>query len=273
MSFTCKVGECTYLRTVAWFTIFGLWFFVNMNALGINLRQALRKRQMTVLRSPGDGHCLLYSVVSAWNAQSSRVKIDLETVKTKLVKEVIDHSPVHSEFITDSSIEDALDTYVFAERYNQVFGDAMPFIIANTLEVNFEIYYESVTKYTYERITVLTERAETERTIVIHRCGDHYNGIVSSSHRSPDELVSSHTDTPSSGASHLPGRLVSSQAAPSSSWNDNLLGRLVSSQAALPSSWNDHLPGGLVSSQAAPPSSGTGYLSCVSHPVTEISRK
>ena len=254
MSFTCKVGECTYLRTVAWFTIFGLWLFVNMNALGVNLRQALRKRQITILRSPGDGHCLLYSVVSAWNAQSSCVKIDLEMVKTKLINEVIDHSPVYSEFITDSSIEDALDTYVFAKRYNQVFGDVLPFIIANALKVNIEIYDENVTKNTYERKTVLTERAETERTIVIHRCGDHYNGIVSSSHRSRDELVSSHTDPPSSGAGHLPGRLVSSQAAPPSSWNDHLPGGLVSSQAAPPSSWNDHLPGRLVSSQAAPPS-------------------
>ena len=171
-------------------------------------------------------------------------------VKTKLINEVIDHSPVHSEFITDSSIEDALDTYVFAKRYNQVFGDAMPFIIANTLEVNFEIYYESVTKYTYERITVLTERAETERTIVIHRCGDHYNGIVSSSHRSPDELVSSHTDTQGL-ATYLVDwchhRLPFCHLGMTTYLVDWCRHRLP-----LLSSWNDHLPGRLVSSQAAP---------------------
>ena len=72
---------------------------------GINLTRTLCDQGLKIKRSAGDGHCLLYSIVSSWNAQlSAKPKLDLELLKTHLVNEVLDHA-LEYQVIGDFSMD------------------------------------------------------------------------------------------------------------------------------------------------------------------------
>lgn len=145
---------------------------------GHALTRTLGELGMRIKRSAGDGHCLLYSLVASWNAQQrNQPKIDLEMLKTHLVNEVLDHLPEY-QVIGDYPVGDALHSYLFSKHYNQDFADVLPLIFANALRVNISIYDENIRNDGYEIKTVETERSDTNKSLIVHRCGDHYNGVV-----------------------------------------------------------------------------------------------
>ena len=100
-----------------------------------------------IIRSPGDGHCLLHSTVSSWKAQfSNRPSIDLEQVKSQVFIESVQNRDQYIAFIPSNnklSFMTGLKSYVINKHYNQEFGDIVPTIIANGFKVKLVILNEA----------------------------------------------------------------------------------------------------------------------------------
>ena len=91
----------------------------------------LARRSLQMLRSPGDGHCLIHSVVSAWNSQlSSRDAISVESVKAELFIETVKNVDLYDPVMCGRlPLFRGLRRYIIDRHYNQDFGDIVPNIL------------------------------------------------------------------------------------------------------------------------------------------------
>jgi len=149
------------------FTLMALASFLTLNGLRI-------------LKSPGDGHCLLHSVRNSWSIQLPHLcPIDLEHIKANIYIETINNADDYLPFLQTSnrtSLFIGLRTYLINKHYNQFFGDIVPTIISNVYKVNLNIFSE-LPNNNYEKITVLPWII-THTSVDIHKTNDHYNGIA-----------------------------------------------------------------------------------------------
>ena len=98
--------------------------------------------RFNIIKSFGDGHCLLYSIIESMRYQHNCIKINLNKLTECITVELL----VNKQFYTDSTdyrsernIEDALNMYIHSRIYDTSFGDLVPIIIANALCVNIAI--------------------------------------------------------------------------------------------------------------------------------------
>ena len=104
---------------------------------------------VTIEHSPADGHCLLHSVVSSWQYQMANrpfVPITLEELKAKIFIETVNNADQYIPFYLSSdeqSIFKGLDRYLIDRHYDQSFGDLVPVIIANALNLTLHILNEN----------------------------------------------------------------------------------------------------------------------------------
>ena len=126
-----------------------------------------------IFNSPGDGHCLLYSVVTSYNNQLDRVdKLSINNLKHIMYKEVQDNFYInYHEFCVNPSYDDfykELGEYIELKRFNSTVGDMSPLIIAKALNIGI-IICESVT---------VDNCVTNNGIIVIYKNGMHYDAIV-----------------------------------------------------------------------------------------------
>lgn len=141
------------------------------------LVQTLKNAEFGIVQSPGDGHCLLHSVVSSWKQQFSCLPpIDLECIRALIFIEAISRSARYTPFLENSgSFITGLRKYLICKHYNQDFGDVVPVIISNSLQVRLDIVNEMFHGNT-ETITIFPSCRSTG-ILTVHRRGDHYNGL------------------------------------------------------------------------------------------------
>lgn len=136
--------------------------------------------------SPGDGHCLLHSVCSAWNSQLPQLNpINLEGVKADFFIETVDNYMKYLPFTEDLSKEilfKGMRTYLLEMKYNQSFGDIAPIITANALKISLIILNEG-TSSQYTTVFINPD-VSLYGSLLLHRRGDHYNGITPTCHPS-----------------------------------------------------------------------------------------
>ena len=135
-------------------------------------------------RSPGDGHCLLHSIISSMAFQIKTI-ITLSELIQAIISETISNSSEY-DFINgpSSNLWSGLTAYVDEKIYDTLFGDLVPHIIANAIYVNIIIVRETESRE-YTTLHVPCTRVLTESNVVIYKKGKHYDGIQ------PD--VSEHT--------------------------------------------------------------------------------
>ena len=148
----------------------------------MSLARSMAFKGCRILRSPGDGHCLLYSLVSSWTNQLPQFSpIDLELVKSHIFIQPVQNADQYLPFLQPTnrvSLFVGLRSYLINRHYNQAFGDIVPAIISNAFQVNLNFYNEAP-DHSYETITVAPWSVSSNQISVdIHRQGDHYNGIV-----------------------------------------------------------------------------------------------
>lgn len=106
--------------------------------------QLLTSLGLVIIQSPGDGHCLLHSVITSV-ANQFHWNISFEKLLIKLYDDVISNSNEYLMFLPSLGSEEALlqslISYMFSKNYNQDFGDIIPRILANALNINFKIFF------------------------------------------------------------------------------------------------------------------------------------
>ena len=129
-----------------------------------------------ISRSPGDGHCLLHSILTSLTNQIGST-INLNSLKSQIFIETLKRAQIYSTYIPDSeSLLSLLHKYMLQKKYDTSFGDILPNIIANTLRINLSIIDQSGNAF--HKINVPPTVVNTSSTVALHRIGDHYNGLV-----------------------------------------------------------------------------------------------
>ena len=146
----------------------------------MKLGQYLDSQLLEIKPSLGDGHCLLYSICTAYNNQLAYLNsICKSSLISTIYEEVSGNTGTYLEFYTKPRSEffDEFNNYIKHKRYNSDIGDVIPCVIANGLGIVINILNEDHNG-NYELRDV--QPLETTRigSIYIHRKGDHYNGIV-----------------------------------------------------------------------------------------------
>ena len=156
---------------------------------------ALKSFGATLIRSAMDGHCLLHSAVSSWNFQwllPYGVKIDLALLKSKIQQQTTNFSYRYLSFFlpTDkNTLLRNMNMYLQHKRNNTQFGDIIINILADALKINLKILDESVTSTSYRTELVTPKGHSSEFTIMLHRRGDHFNGVRMLSHVMTDHVT------------------------------------------------------------------------------------
>ena len=148
------------------------------------LSSFLRNGRFSLDISKGDGHCLLYSIVTSWNKQRPNdTTLDLADLKQSILIEALKNINMYKEFLVCHDQKNFLfgiSYYLHSQtkQFNNCFGDLIPLIIATTLQTGILILNEispGICRLDYlHPITT----ACSEQFLVIHRCGDHFNGVV-----------------------------------------------------------------------------------------------
>ena len=146
----------------------------------MKLSEALDNGGLTIVPSPGDGHCLLHSVVSSYESQLPHLPLlTIEDLKARIFIETVNHLNEYTSFLVaplnePSYMMHQLRVYLESKIYNHDFGDLIPRVIANSLFVSVHILDEIGGEISSKEIepTVFAQN-----TLVVHKNGDHYNGV------------------------------------------------------------------------------------------------
>ena len=146
------------------------------------LHSTLSSLGMVLIKSPGDGHCLIHSIKTSWCQQFPNLRpIDCESIKSKIFVETITHANHYANFLEPVSkfeVLQSLKFYLLSRKYCNRFGDCLPLIVANALQVNIELYDENPACGTFTKFLISPNFSSAVSTVLLHRCGDHFNGIA-----------------------------------------------------------------------------------------------
>ena len=141
----------------------------------MQLTEFLNLKNLKIRRSIGDGHCLLYSILSSLT--QTDFLTDLSTLKSHIVVETSTRADYYGTFISQNeNLSMLLSGYLQRKEYTTSFGDLLPSIISNALKINLNIINQ--TGSTFHLIKLQPTTGLTSKTVNIHRTGDHYNGLV-----------------------------------------------------------------------------------------------
>ena len=152
-----------------------------MDSPQADIHTFLLSNNLTLIQSPGDGHCLLHSTISSLHLQLGQ-NLTLEALKAQIYTESINNMNEYINFIKDSSrslFSTYLRQYLLYKNYNNSYGDIVPLIIANTLGVKLVIIDESCNSCF--KLHEIAPRSIPIHIIFLHRKQDHYNGIKKNS--------------------------------------------------------------------------------------------
>ena len=128
------------------------------------LNDLLCQRNMRIIRSPGDGHCLIHSIVASWNSQFPELcPVDNEGLMSSMFVDAVNNCDGYMMFLqppTKQHFSRGLRTYLLKKEYNQQFGDIAPLIVANALGVNIKILDELSSGRTNDNLCVLSRTGD-----------------------------------------------------------------------------------------------------------------
>ena len=188
-----------------------------------------------IIISPGDGHCLLYSIITSNNFRASRRKhYGLSYVIESLRNETVTNADIYVQFRLDcsrSTLLSEMKSYIYHKTYETSYCDCVPLVIANALGINIVIVNKIATGYE-TKVIIGRSNSHCDKTVLyLYKTGEHYDAIV-----------------PRSGACHNEAScgklLVESE---SNSCNDSYYGTVLecdveSSEKLLVNEYSRHAP-------------------------------
>ena len=136
-----------------------------------------------VVKSPGDGHCLLHSVTNAYNAVTATASacIDIDVLSKKLKDETIMNAERYIDFIEGNglpSLISGLNDYIYNTRYDYSCGDLVPVILTNALAIKLLIVTRNMNMYDVLLIESECTVGDHKGTVMVLKSGQHYDSIV-----------------------------------------------------------------------------------------------
>ena len=129
-------------------------------------------------KSPGDGHCLIHSVL--FGLKSAGVTIEKQNIISAVETETIAHCSKYMSFYVNPSIETLLcemTDYLHHKHYDSSFGDIVPYILANALEINIVIMHDM--SFIYDPYVVKCDNSCVDNNfITVCKRGMHYDAMT-----------------------------------------------------------------------------------------------
>ncbi len=123
--------------------------------------------------------------------------INLETIKSAFfigaVENYHQYLP-YTENMCKNSLSRGIRTYLLDKKYNQNVGDMAPLVLANAFCVSLTIMNEAPQRQ-FAQVTTQRQQLSSKGTILLHRAGDNYSGIVPTPHLKPVTSDSVKTST------------------------------------------------------------------------------
>ena len=142
----------------------------------VDFKNFLLKENLVLSVSPGDGHCLLYSIITCYRYQLN-FQLDLNKLISLIFIETVSKAEYYEQFLSsEDKLLLSLNKYIIDKNYNTSFGDLLPLIIANTFTIHLKIINQEHS--TAHIINISPTSGAASSTIILHRQGDHYNGLV-----------------------------------------------------------------------------------------------
>lgn len=143
----------------------------------------------------GDGHCLIYSLEESFNQNYPTHYLSKETIVSKLSDYVfmnIEYFKTFFAYQDQNVLIDEMLQYTINKRYNTLFGDYVPYLLALANNITLKIYEKNAHQY---RITIFNQQialpdnceqqtncnnnATLEKRIVyVLKTGDHYQALI-----------------------------------------------------------------------------------------------
>ena len=136
-----------------------------------------------VQKSPGDGHCLLYSVLSSIRSQHD-ISVNIHDIIKLIKNETLCYYRLYDDFIDGEHPDKLLrgmNEYIYEKRYNSSFGDLVPDILANAMKIDVLILTKDGANYTCDFVYSthdITIDSSHRGVLMLLKDDDHYDGIV-----------------------------------------------------------------------------------------------
>ena len=134
-----------------------------------------------IVKSPGDGHCFIHSIVKSHNSQHSEASpIDARGLFESITTETTRNSSLYMSFIENESENDQFEQmkqYVRYKRYDSFLGDMMPLVVATILKKDIHIL--TTDDNGMEKTEIKSPGNVTCRNhIYVYKIGEHYDTVV-----------------------------------------------------------------------------------------------
>ena len=154
------------------------------------LSSGLLQRNFKIVKTPADGFCLLHSVSRSLNAQISHCyDLDINKLITCLKEEAMQHIDEYSGFCESiSALIDQMYDYIENKNYDTDFGNVIPLLLANSIEIDICILYRHGDVLGCR--IVECSKKDANVCVFIYKVGDHYDAIypISYNHLSLPEI-------------------------------------------------------------------------------------
>ena len=145
------------------------------DVLSVSLRNNSFWDEFSVIPFPGDGHCLITSIVNSMLMQK-QIVITASDLLQSICSETVNNLDVYKSLLEESDalkIDLQLKNYVYHKVYNSGFGDLVPVIIARAKKLNIVIVSKEFEKGFYKLPFAIDSSDEK----YIRKNGDNYDGI------------------------------------------------------------------------------------------------
>ena len=133
--------------------------------------------------SPGDGHCILHSVICSYNSQhGAKPSLEMGHLITLIRYEVMDNVTDYIPHIDDNSrlkLFTYLNRYINNKVYDTSFGDLVPLIVANAIRMNLVIIDKTNDECKCHIIPVVQNVSPSRaNSVIVIKEGEHHNGLL-----------------------------------------------------------------------------------------------
>lgn len=132
----------------------------------------------SIRQSPGDGHCLLHSIIASMKSQlRPSVDVNVDYILRCVYDEISKNSDKYTPFLENQDCQALMKgfcNYAYHKIYNTEFCDIVPTIICNIMQLNIIVIEELGSAYIVRNVG----HDVSHTPLYLHKTGDHYNAIV-----------------------------------------------------------------------------------------------
>jgi hypothetical protein len=149
------------------------------------LNSTLQEVGLSVVPTPGDGHCLLHAIRRSWQVQTQDPVPSIEVMLSELHREALVNNGRYKNFFCGPFplYKQQMYSYLYSKVFDTTFVDLVPLMLCNSLCIGISVYNE----HDDGRITfidVVPSNGHPPRHIVyLHRKRKHYSALEFCSYR------------------------------------------------------------------------------------------